>query len=190
MEIKVTGRKFAITEWMKEYVDEKIGNSARVFNINPLSVEVVLTQEKNPSNPTPARCEVTLYAGGHVIHVDESEEDIHAAIDVASAKVTRQLRKYKTRVMDKKILSQERLAQRNVEGAGGDLDFDALMNDLSQEQLVRTKEVDLVPMSVDEAMIRFDLLGHDFYMFMEEETNKVCVIYARKDDGYGIIKQA
>ena len=191
MEMTVTGKKFAITDWMKEYCEDKIGNAAKVFDINPLSVEVVLTQEKNPANPTPAKCEVTLRAGGHIIHVEENEEEIHAAIDVASAKVTRQLRKYKTRITDKRGHSAAKEAVRAAEGAIGDaLDFDALMADLSEEDIVRTKEIKLCPMSIEEAMINFDLLGHDFYMFIDAETDKTCVLYTRKDGGYGLLKQA
>ena len=191
MELTVTGRKFAITDWMKEYCDEKIGNAARVFDIEPLTIEVVLTQEKNPANPTPAKCEVTLRAGGHVIHVEENEEEIHAAIDVASAKVTRQLRKFKTRVVDKRNRGAEKEAARSVEGAVGDeLDLDALMADLSEADIVRTKEVELRPMKLEEAMLDFDLLGHDFYLFLDDETERVCVLYNRKDGGYGLLKQA
>ena len=191
MELTVTGRKFAITDWMKEYCDEKIGNAARVFDIDPLSIEVVLTQEKNPANPTPAKCEVTLRVGGHVIHVEENEEEIHAAIDVASAKVTRQLRKFKTRVVDKRNRGAEKEAARAVEGAvGDDLDLDALMADLSEDDIVRTKEVELRPMKVEEAMLDFDLLGHDFYMFIDEDDDKFAVLYTRKDGGYGLLKQA
>ncbi|MDO5328521.1 MAG: ribosome-associated translation inhibitor RaiA [Coriobacteriia bacterium] len=189
MELTVSGRGFNVTDWMREYCDEKIGNAARVFNIDPLTIDIVLGLEKNPANPVPARCEVTLRAQGHVIHVEEFEEEIHAAIDVAAAKVTRQLRKYKTRVMDKKILTQEREAQRAVEGAGGELDIEALMDDLSEEDIVRTKEIELTPMTKDEAIIEFDLLGHDFYMFKDADTNKVCVLYQRVDGGYGLITE-
>ena len=190
MDMKVTGRKFAITDWMKKYCEDKIGSAARVFDIDPLTIEVVLTQEKNPANPTPSKCEVTLCAGGHVIHVEENEEEIHAAIDVASAKVTRQLRKYKTRVVDKRNRGADKETMMNASGAGSDLDLDALMADLSEEDIVREKEIKLMPMSLDEAMINFDLLGHDFYMFTDRETDKVCVLYNRKDGGYGLIKQA
>ena len=191
MELTVTGRKFSITDWMKEYCDEKIGNAARVFDIEPLTIEVVLTQEKNPANPTPAKCEVTLRAGGHVIHVEENEEEIHAAIDVASAKVTRQLRKYKTRVVDKRNRGAEKEAVRELQGAVGDnLDLDALMAELSEDDIVRTKEVELRPMKLEEAMVDFDLLGHDFYLFLDDETERVCVLYNRKDGGYGLLKQA
>lgn len=191
MELTVTGRKFAITDWMKDYCDEKIGSAARVFDIDPLTIEVVLSLEKNPANPTPAKCEVTLRAGGHVIHVEENEEEIHAAIDVASAKVTRQLRKYKTRVVDRRGQSAEKEAAREMQGAvGEDLDLDALMADLSEDDIVRTKEVELRPMKLEEAMLDFDLLGHDFYMFIDEDTDKVCVLYNRKDGGYGLLKQA
>lgn len=191
MDLTVTGRKFAITDWMKQYCDEKIGSAAKVFDIDPLTIDVVLSLEKNPANPTPAKCEVTLRAGGHVIHVEENEEEVHAAIDVASAKVTRQLRKYKTRVTDKRGAVAEKAALRNAQGAvGGELDLDALMADLSKEDIVRTKEVDIRPMKLEEAMFDFDLLGHDFYMFIDEEDDKFCVLYNRKDGGYGLLKQS
>lgn len=191
MEMKVSGRKFAITDWMKDYCDEKIGSAAKVFDIDPLEIEVVLSLEKNPANPTPAKCEVTLRASGHVIHVEENEEEIHAAIDVASAKVTRQLRKFKTRVMDKRGKAADKKATREAQGAiGDDLDLDELMADLSKDDIVKTKEFELRPMKLEEAMFDFDLLGHDFYMFLDEETEKVCVLYNRKDGGYGLLKQA
>ena len=100
MAVTVAGRKMTVTDALRQYADEKIGNSMKVMDINPLDAEVVLSVEKNPSNPVPATCEVTLRTKGHVIHVEESEEDMYAAIDVAAAKVVRQLRKYKTKVID------------------------------------------------------------------------------------------
>lgn len=190
MELTVTGRKFDISDWMKEYCDDKIGSAAKVFDIDPLTIEVVLTQEKNPANPTPAKCEVTMRAAGHVIHVEENEEDIHAAIDVAAAKVTRQLRKYKTRIVDRRGRAADKQAVREMEGAVGDkLDFDELMADLSKDDIVRTKKVALHPMLLEEAMFEFDLLGHDFYMFIDADTEKFCVLYNRKDGGYGLLEQ-
>ena len=78
---------------LREYAEEKIGNSMKVMDIDPLVAEVVLFVEKNPANPRPAVCEVTLRTKGHIIRVEEHEEDMYAAIDVAAAKVVRQLRK-------------------------------------------------------------------------------------------------
>ena len=89
MSITVTGRKMPVTDALREYAEEKIGNSMKVMDINPLDAEVVLHVEKNPANATPAICEVTLRTKGHIVRVEESEEDMYAAIDVAAAKVLR-----------------------------------------------------------------------------------------------------
>ena len=125
MDITITGRKMPITDALRAYAEEKIGNSMKVMDIDPLTAEVVLQVEKNPANPTPACCEVTMRARGHIIRVEEYEENMYAAIDVAAAKVLRQLRKFKTRVIDKKI------SQGNTEKKATELDIDGLMEELS-----------------------------------------------------------
>ena len=86
MSITVTGRKMPVTDALREYAEEKIGNSMKVMDIDPLVAEIVLFVEKNPANPRPAVCEVTLRTKGHIIRVEEHEEDMYAAIDVAAAK--------------------------------------------------------------------------------------------------------
>ena len=84
MSITVTGRRMPVTDALRQYAEEKIGNSMKVMDIDPLVAEVVLYVEKNPANPRPAVCEVTLRTKGHIIRVEESEEDMYAAIDVAA----------------------------------------------------------------------------------------------------------
>ena len=187
MQLSITGRKINVSQWIKDYAEEKIGGAARVFDIDPLTIEVVLTHEKNPANPTPFKCEVTMRAAGHVIHVEENEEEVHAAIDVASAKVTRQLRKYKTRITEKRIRTAERDAQAS-HSAGSELDLDALMEDLTRDEIVREKLVTVDEISEDEAAIRFDLLGHDFYLYRDED-GKAAVMYKRNDGGLGVVKE-
>lgn len=100
MEIKVSGRKTTVTDALRAHVDEKIGEALKVFDIEPMTADVVLRYEKNPSNPNPAIVEVTVRARGSVIRVAEHGADMYAAIDLAAEKVTRQLRKFKTRVVD------------------------------------------------------------------------------------------
>ncbi len=184
MEITITGRKMPITDAIRSYAEEKIGNSMKVMDINPLTAEVVLQVEKNPANPTPCKCEVTMRARGHVIRVEENEETMYAAIDVAAAKVLRQLRKFKTRVIDKKIASAPSKAQ-----AAGELDLDGLMSELSQDdEVVRVKELVLEPLTEEEALIQIDLLGHDFFAFIDRDSNAVNILYRREHGGYGLLK--
>ena len=191
MAVTVAGRKMTVTDALRQYADEKIGNSMKVMDINPLDAEVVLSVEKNPANPTPCTCEVTLRTKGHVIHVEEREEDMYAAIDVAAAKVVRQLRKYKTRVLDKKVRATERIVDYAHEDAHpeSELDLDRLMDELSEDEIIRRKETEFTPMTEEEALIQIDLLGHDFFAYTDRDTNLVHILYRREDGGYGLLTQ-
>ena len=176
MSITVTGRKMPVTDALREYAEEKIGNSMKVMDIDPLVAEVVLFVEKNPANPRPAVCEVTLRTKGHIIRVEEHEEDMYAAIDVAAAKVVRQLRKYKTKVEP---------------AAAGELDVDGLMQELAaDDEVVRVKTIEFEPLTEEEALVKIDLLGHDFFAYTDRDSGLVNVLYRRDDGGYGLLKQA
>lgn len=192
MSITVSGRKMAISDSLREYATEKIDASTKVMDINPLDVEVMLYREKNPANPRPACCEVTLRTKGHIIRAEEHEDDLHTAIDVAAAKVERQLRKFKTRVIDRKVQADraaaEELIPRQTEEVT--LDLDQLMDELSDDEIVRVKEIEFAPMTQEEALVQIDLLGHDFFVFTERDTNLVCVLYRRDGGGYGLLRQA
>ncbi len=185
MDITITGRKLPVTDALRAYAEEKIGNSMKVMDIDPLTAEVILQVEKNPANPTPACCEVTMRARGHIIRVEEHEESMYAAIDVAAAKVLRQLRKFKTRVIDKKI------AQGAAEKKATELDIDSLMDELSaaDDEVVRVKEIEFQPLTEEEALVQIDLLGHDFFAYIDRDTNNVHVLYRRDNGGYGLLKQ-
>ena len=187
--ITVTGRKITITDELRDYVEEKIGNSMKVMDIDPLDAEVVLRVEKNRSNPRPCICEVTLRTKGNTIRVEEAEDEMFAAIDVAAAKVLRQLRKYKTKVIDRKARPGDE-SIRTAPTEEGEFDINGLMQELSQEdEIVRVKETDFEPMTQEEALIQIDLLGHDFFAYTDRDTNQVNVLYRRKNGGYGLLKQ-
>ena len=187
MELSVTGRHLALTESLKAYAEEKIGASVKVLDGEHMSAEVILHVERNRSIARRCVCEVTINAKGHVIRVEEADEDMHAAIDVAAAKVVRQMRKYKNRVIERK--TQADAPAYRAEGA--ELDLDALMDELSaDEEIVRVKEIEFAPMTEEEALIQIDLLGHDFFAYTDRDSNAVCVLYRRKNGGYGILKQA
>lgn len=186
MDIKVSGRKTTVTDALRAHVDEKIGEALKVFDIEPMTVDVVLRYEKNPSNPNPAIVEVTVRARGSVIRVAEHGADMYAAIDLSADKVTRQLRKFKTKVVD------------NRQGGASAADFapvervedlaDLLLPEEEDDLLVREKVIDVTPMTEEQALVQTDLLGHDFYVFENATTGLINVVYHRKNGGYGIIK--
>ena len=187
MSITVAGRKMPVTDALRQYAEEKIGNSMKVMDIDPLVAEVVLHVEKNPANPRPACCEVTLRTKGHIIRVEECEEDMYAAIDVAAAKVVRQLRKYKTKVIDRKLRAVDETIRTEPVPTK---DLDQLMEELAaDEEVVRVKEIEFEPLTEEEALVKIDLLGHDFFAYTDRDTNMVNVLYRRDDGGYGLLKQ-
>ena len=190
MSITVTGRKMPVTDALREYAEEKIGNSMKVMDIDPLVAEVVLFVEKNPANPRPAVCEVTLRTKGHIIRVEEHEEDMYAAIDVAAAKVVRQLRKYKTKVVDRKLRAADETIRMAEPAAAGELDVDGLMQELAaDDEVVRVKTIEFEPLTEEEALVKIDLLGHDFFSYTDRDSGMVNVLYRRDDGGYGLLKQ-
>lgn len=191
MSITVSGRKMPVTDALRQYAEEKVGSAIKVIDADPITTEIVLYKEKNPANPLPAICEITVRVKGHIVRVEENEEDMYAAIDVAAAKVSRQLRKYKTRVIDRKVRATEKAVDLAPEAPRGDgeLDLDRLMEELSDDEVVRVKEMEFAPMTEQEALIEIDLIGHDFFVYTDRDTNLVCVLYRRDDGGYGLLKQ-
>ena len=176
MDIKVSGRKTTVTDALRAHVDEKIGEA----------LNVVLRYEKNPSNPNPAIVEVTVRARGSVIRVAEHGADMYAAIDLSADKVTRQLRKFKTKVVDNRQGGASAADVAPVERVE-DL-ADLLLPEEEDDLLVREKVIDVTPMTEEQALVQTDLLGHDFYVFENATTGLINVVYHRKNGGYGIIK--
>ncbi|MDD6359652.1 MAG: ribosome-associated translation inhibitor RaiA [Parafannyhessea umbonata] len=183
-DIKISGRKVSVSDSMREHVNSKVGEALKVFDIKPMSCDVVLRVDKNPSNPDRKMCEVTVFVRDYVVRVEASSSDMYAAIDEAAEKVTRQLRKYKTRVIDRK----QRAAVAAPEHVDDLAELIEPTDDDDDDVLVREKYVDLKPMTEEQALVQTDLLGHDFYVFENAATGLVNVIYHRHNGGYGIIK--
>lgn len=186
VDIKISGRKVAISDALREQVESKIGNALKVFDIKPMSCDVVLRVDKNRSNPERRACEVTVFVRDNVVRVVAVANDFDAAIDEAADKVTRQLRKYKTRIVDKHHRTKRPVP--DIEPVSDLADLIAPAVEEEDDQLVREKIVELTPMSIDEALIQIDLIGHDFYMFEDARTGLTNVVYRRKNGGYGVIK--
>ena len=188
VDIKISGRKVSVSDGMRDRVEEKIGEALRVFEVQPMTCDVVLRVDKNPSNPERKTCETTVFVRDSVVRVTASSTDMFGAIDEAAEKVTRQLRKYKTKVVDKRKRSSRGLSHPELEAVTAENLAELIEPAEEDDQLVREKIVDLVPMTEEEALVQTDLLGHDFYVFENATTGLVNVIYHRHNGGYGIIK--
>lgn len=187
VDIKISGRKVAITQALREQVESKIGGALKVFDIKPMSCDVVLRADKGHANRDRCTCEVTVFVRDNVVRVVAAAQDLEIAIDEAASKVTRQLRKYKTRVVDKRQRAKKPVPDIEKVNDLAELITPETAPVEEPDELVREKVIELTPMTVEEALVQTDLIGHDFYVFENSVTGLVNVVYRRKDGGYGVI---
>lgn len=193
MHVTVTGRNIELTPALKEYLLDKLRRAQKHFD-HPLEVMALLSVAKNPSIPNSQTAEVTLKVNGTTIRGEESTENMYASIDLVADKIERQLRKYKTRYWSQKDL--KRLKNGHDDGAvsvATEEDTDvavnrALTTDEIRPKIVRSKRFPLKPMMPEEAAAHMDLLGHDFFMFINSESGHVNTVYHRRDGNYGLIE--
>jgi putative sigma-54 modulation protein len=187
MKLVIHGKNIEITEAIREYVHHKIEKAVNHFQNLTNEVDVHLSVARNPRiNPRQA-AEVTIYANGSVIRAEESSENLYASIDLVADKIARQLRKYKERRQDKKTQTQPKTSFE----AGEQPVVSDLIGDRTPElpnEVVRTKYFAMPPMTLAEALEQLQLVGHDFYMFRNAETEEINVIYERNHGGYGVIQ--
>lgn len=184
MQINVTGRRVTVSDELRSYAEEKFGRISKIFDTEPLLAEVVLSAEKNPSIPNPNVAEITMRLRGGVVRAEEAASDMHAAIDLAAEKAEVQMRKYKTRIIDRRNGKSTATRVKTAPGSS------ELKPAEERPQLVRVKAVEMQPISQEDAILQLELLGHDFFVFKDAETNDVGVIYRRKDGDYGLIQPA
>ncbi len=178
MKMIVKGRHMEITPAIREYAEEKIGRTAKILDHMIMSAEVELQVEKNPSIQNGHVAEVTVYTKGHVIRAREASSDMYAAIDLVSEKLERQVRKYKTKIIDRHTK------------AAPIAEITAALSEESEREpeIVKTKVLEVKPMSAEEAILQLELLGHDFFVFSSAETEEINVLYRRTDGDYGLIE--
>lgn len=186
MKLVIHGKNIEITEAIRDYVHQKIEKAANHYQNITHEVDVHLSVARNPRiNPKQA-AEVTIYANGSVIRAEESSENLYASIDLVADKIARRLRKYKERRQEKKTHAQE-----TIEGIVQPIVVTDLIGDRTPElpeEVVRCKYFAMPPMTMAEALEHLQLVGHDFYMFLNAETGEINVIYERNHGGYGVIQ--
>jgi putative sigma-54 modulation protein len=188
MQVTVTGRNIELTPALKDYLTDKLQRSQKHFD-HDLSAMALLSVAKNPSVARSQTAEVTIKLNGSIIRGEESTENMYASIDLVADKIERQLRKYKTRYYQKGNKSKGRNGHSAPE-MGGHIDHGPgdESEDHSSPKIVRSKKFMLKPMSAEEACKQMDLLGHDFFMFINDDTNQVNTVYHRRDSNYGLIE--
>jgi len=168
----ISGKNIDVTEGLKNAVYEKIGKLERYFTPET-EVHVTFSVEKERQ-----KIEVTIPVKGSIIRAEEVSNDMYVSIDLVEEVIERQLRKYKN-----KLISQKQAAA-NFNKAF--IEDDYVEDD--GIKIVKTKKFAIKPMDPEEACVQMELLGHNFFVFRNAETNEVNVVYKRKGNTYGLIE--
>ncbi|HYK74759.1 MAG TPA: ribosome-associated translation inhibitor RaiA [Pseudoneobacillus sp.] len=180
MNYAIRGENIEVTPAIREYVEKKISKLDRYFTETPeanVHVNLKVYQDKK------AKVEVTIPLPHLVLRAEESNDDMYAGIDLISDKLERQIRKHKTKV-NRKFREKGNIPAYfavNESPEAQQVEEDDL-------ELVRTKSFDLKPMDSEEAILQMNMLGHNFYVFTNADSNRTNVVYKRKDGRYGLIE--
>jgi putative sigma-54 modulation protein len=189
--LTVKGRNLVVTDAIGNYAREKISRLGK-YLANGARCEVELWTEKNPSIADNQVVEVTIFTKGPVIRAREASPDIYASIDLVLAKLERQVKKYRGKLVSRYKGSQKgsREAREVLVSEGFALPEEAeeLETDSLSPRIVKTKQFMVKPMTPEEAALQLELVGHDFYVFTSAETNETAVVYRRRDGNYGLIE--
>lgn len=170
MNIIVRGKNIDVTDALKDYVDKRVGKLEKYFEgIHDAQVTLIVEKDTH-------RVEVTLPVNGVIFRGEESTPDMYSSIDLVVDKLEKQIAKYKSKLSKKlhKNFILEAVPVGHPEH--------------EEPQIMKTKRFAIKPMQIEEAVMQMNLVGHNFYVFSNSETDEVNVVYKRKDGNYGLIE--
>lgn len=176
MKYQIIGKNIQITDAISSMVQKKLGRMDKYFviteEVNCRVVASVLNEIQ--------KVEITIFLPQMTLRAEVEDRDLYAAIDLAIDKLQGQMRKLKTR-MDR---SNGKIS------LGRAIDFEQIQEekDLEKDIVVRTKSYYLEAMTLEEAITRMEALGHDFFLYLDKDDDRIAVVYTRKDGGYGVIE--
>jgi putative sigma-54 modulation protein len=176
MRLQVKGKNLEVSDSIREYAEQKIGKLGRHLN-DPTRVEVELAVEKNPSISDNQVAEATVWTKGPVLRARESSSDMKASIDRLADKLQRQVKRYRQKRRSRGS-RQEREQPTGVPLGG----------DGTEPMIVKSKQFPVNPMTPEEAVLQLELVGHDFFVFQNADSDVVNVVYRRRDGHYGLIE--
>ena len=170
----ISGKNIDVTPGLKSTIEQKLGKLERYFTPDT-EIIVTLSVEKERQ-----KIEVTIPVKGHIIRSEQVSDDMYVSIDLVEEVIERQLRKYKNK-----------LIARQQEGGNFQSEFFEAEQDTSNNdeiKIIRTKRFGIKPMFPEDACVQMELLGHNFFVFSNAETDEVNVVYKRKNNTYGLIE--
>ena len=173
MKITISGKNIDVTEGLKAAVNEKLGKLEKYFTPDT-NVIVTLSVEKERQ-----KIEVTIPVKGNIIRSEQVSNDMYVSIDLVEEVIERQLKKYRTKLVTKQQNASAVFKQEFLDGAA---------DEDEEIKIIRTKKFSMKPMYPEDACVQMELLGHNFFVFCNAETDQVNVVYKRKGNTYGLIE--
>lgn len=177
MGISVSGHNVDVTPALREYAEKKLKKIQKFFEDGSVETEVVLKVQRELHV-----ADITIQAGGLFVRGQGRTDDMYASINVAVDHIERQIRKYKTRI-NRRMRRLDADVVVTVPSVALDDE-----EEMEAPRVVKTKRFDVKPMSVEEAIMQMELLDHDFFVFRDDSTGDVSVVYRRNDGDYGLIE--
>ena len=175
MRITITGKNIELTDGLKEAVEERLSKLEKYF-APETEVHVTLSVEKERQ-----KIEVTIPVKGSVIRAEQVSNDMYVSIEVVEETIERQLKKYRKKIVTKQQNVDKFFAQEYLSKEDDDEDDEEI-------RIIRSKRFGIKPMYPEDACVQMELLGHDFFVFLNAETGEVNVVYKRKGKTYGLIE--
>lgn len=172
MKFIISGHNIEVTEGLKSAVYEKIGKLEKYFTPDT-EIHATLSVEKDRQ-----KIEITIPMKGNIIRAEQVSSDMYVSIDLVEEIIERQLRRYKTKLIDQKQ-------------AASNFNREFVDDDSAEDEeikIIRSKRFAMKPMDAEEACVQMELLGHNFFVFRNAETDEVNVVYKRKENTYGLIE--
>ena len=177
MKYNIRGDKLVVTDAINEYVETKLSKLNKYFKEEDILANILLRVRGNSQI-----IEVTIPTDKFILRGEEEDKDLYAAIDLVTDKLERQIRKNKTWLKK----------QNSIDNKYKEFNFEYIIPEEEEttedEQIVKRKNIEMKPMDEEEAILQMNLLGHEFFVYKDINTNKVCVLYKRKDGHYGLIE--
>lgn len=184
MQLLVHGRNVEVTDWIREYVDKKVGKLER-FLPEANDARIELTHNTTRAAGDRYTAQITVWTNGQILRAEESTSDILASVDATVDKMSRQIRRFK----DRRYQGRRRASA----AANAEADVAATMIEEAPDEeevghIIRRKEFALEPMDEEEAVAQMELLGHDFFVYYDMAAKAVNVLYRRRDGQYGLLQ--
>ena len=176
MELNIRGKNLSVTPAIKDYIEKKMSKLDKYFKDgDTINSNIIIKTRANKDV-----IEVTILKGATIIRAEMEDDDLYTAIDLVIDKLEKQIRKNKDKYKSLKAKEKDE-----------DIfeEFDGDSSDALNQELVKRKKLDLSkPMSLEEAILQMEFVDHDFFVYKDSDLKKICVLYKRKDNNYGVIE--